>query len=75
MIGNISNIQHILYINLEHRVDRKNHVEQQLKNVGFKNAQRFNAIKLTNGALGCSMSHLKCLEMAKKMAWDHIMIV
>jgi glycosyl transferase family 25 len=74
-IDNISDIQHVFYINLEHRVDRKNHVEEQLKKIGIQNAQRFNAIKLSNGALGCSMSHLKCLEMAKENAWDHVLIV
>ena len=37
---------------------------------------RFNAVKLAtgNGALGCSMSHLKCLEMAKKNEWSHVLI-
>ena len=38
-------------------------------------AERFNAIKLPNGALGCSMSHLKCLEMAKAAGWPHLLIV
>ena len=76
-INNITDIKHVFYINLEHRLDRKNHVEEQLKNIGIQNAQRFNAIKLPNGngAIGCSMSHLKCLEIAKKSGWDHIMIV
>jgi GR25 family glycosyltransferase involved in LPS biosynthesis len=64
-----------MYINLEHRVDRKFHVEEQLQKIGILNAERFNAVKLKNGALGCSMSHLKCLELAKKSGWDHIMIV
>lgn len=75
MIHNLSNIKHTIYINLEHRVDRKIHVEDQLKKIGIINAERFNAIKLKNGALGCSMSHLKCLEMAKKSGWDHVMIL
>jgi hypothetical protein len=38
-------------------------------------AERFNAIKLPNGALGCSMSHLKCLETAKANAWSHLLII
>jgi hypothetical protein len=59
-------IQHTLYINLLHREDRKLHVENELKKIGIQNAERFNAIKLTNGALGCSMSHLRCIEYAKK---------
>lgn len=68
-------IKHTFYINLESRPDRRAHVEQQLSMVGIKNAQRFNAIKLPNGAIGCSMSHLKCLETALKNDWEHVLIV
>jgi len=73
-MNSIENINHAFYINLESRLDRKQHVEQELSNIGIK-AARFNAIKLQNGAIGCSMSHLKCLEIAKQNNWDHIMIV
>ena len=73
-ISNLSEIKHAFYINLETRPDRKSHVEAQLKNVGIQ-AERFNAIKLANGALGCSLSHLKCLETAKSNGWDHLLIV
>ena len=73
-LSNITNIKHAFYINLETRPDRKSHVEEQLRNIGV-NGERFNAIKLNNGAIGCSMSHLKCLETAKKNNWDHILIV
>jgi len=76
MITNLSEIKHGFYINLESRPDRKTHVEQQLANLGLQNAvQRFNAIKLPNGALGCSMSHLKCIETAKENNWEHVLIV
>ena len=74
MISNIDDIKHSFYINLEFRTDRKIHVEEQLEIIGIQ-ANRFNAIKLPNGALGCSMSHLKCLEIAKENNWDHILIV
>jgi GR25 family glycosyltransferase involved in LPS biosynthesis len=69
----ISDIKHCLYINLENRKDRKEHIEQELKSVGI-NAIRFNAIKLQNGRIGCSMSHLKCLQIAKKNNWPYVMI-
>jgi glycosyl transferase family 25 len=29
---------------------------------------------LQNGAIGCSMSHLKCLQMAKDQGWSHVLI-
>ncbi len=70
----IDDIKHALYINLEARKDRKELVEQELKNIGIK-AERFNAIKLADGAVGCSMSHLKCLEKAKKEGWPHLLII
>ena len=73
MICSTSDIQHAFYINLEHRKDRKEHVEKQLASVNLP-IERFNAIRLTNGALGCSMSHLKCLETAKKNNWTHLLI-
>ncbi len=75
MLKNIEDINHIFYINLESRPDRKVHIEKQLNNISLTNFQRFNAIKLKNGAIGCSMSHLKCLELAKKNEWSHLLIV
>ena len=73
-MNNISDIKHAFYINLASRPDRKQHVEEQLKIMGIP-AQRFNAIKLANGALGCSLSHLKCLETAKENNWPHLLVV
>lgn len=71
----LKDITNIFYINLEHRVDRKEHVESQLSKIGFNNFERFNAIKMENGAVGCSMSHLKLLQQALKSGLDHILIV
>lgn len=73
-MNNISDIKHAFYINLASRPDRKQHVEEQLKIMGIT-ATRFNAIKLPNGALGCSMSHLKCLETAKQNKWPHLLVI
>jgi len=73
-MDSIADIKHAFYINLDSRPDRKKHVETQLSKIGVK-AERFKAIKLVNGALGCSMSHLKCLEIAKANNWSHILIV
>ena len=74
MITCLKDITNIFYINLEHRVDRKEHVESQLESIGLKGT-RFNAIKMENGAIGCSMSHLKLLQLALKSGLDHILIV
>lgn len=74
MITCLKDITNIFYINLEHRTDRKQHVETQLDLIGLKGT-RFNAIKMENGAVGCSMSHLKLLQLALKSGLDHILIV
>ena len=73
-MNSIEDIQHAFYINLDSRPDRKAHVEEQMSIIGIK-TERFKAIKLPNGALGCSMSHLKLLETAKENNWPHILIV
>ena len=70
----LSDITNAFYINLDHRIDRKEHVEKELDSIGIK-AKRFNAIKMENGAIGCSMSHLKILQDAKNNQLDHVLIV
>lgn len=71
--SSVSDIKYCLYINLESRKDRREHIEGELKSIGI-NGIRFNAIKLQNGRVGCSMSHLKCLQIAKKNNWPYVMI-
>lgn len=63
-----------MYINLASRTDRNKQVQSELKKIGVNNPERFNAIKLEDGALGCSMSHLKCLELAKKNNYKYVFI-
>jgi len=75
-------IMHALYINLESRADRRAHMETQLSVLkhsdnGLSNlvAERFNAIKhATSGAIGCSMSHMRCIQLAKQRGWDHVLV-
>jgi len=65
---------HVMYINLDKRNDRKLHVVKELEKIGVTDSSRFKAIELTNGALGCSMSHLKCVENAKEQNLDYVLI-
>ena len=67
---------HTYYINLDRREDRKQHVLNELEKIGINNPERFKAIELPNknGALGCSLSHLKCLELAKKKNYEFVFI-
>ena len=76
-IRDISDITHVVYINLDGRPDRKTHVENELTAIGISNENiiRFPAIEMDNGAIGCSMSHLHCIQYAKEANWPHILLV
>lgn len=68
----------ILYINLEHRTDRKEKVLKELAVVDHicSNVIRIDAVKDSdNGARGCTQSHIKALDKAIANGWDSVMIV
>jgi GR25 family glycosyltransferase involved in LPS biosynthesis len=77
-MNDIGSTRHALYINLDSRKDRLDHVEAQLAELknGMPNlaAERFNAIKHAEGAIGCSMSHMRCIQLAKERDWDHVLV-
>ena len=73
-IKNIQDIKHVVYINLLSRRDREKHIINELQKLDLIGT-RFNAIKMNNGAIGCSMSHLKCIQMAKENNWEHVCIL
>jgi GR25 family glycosyltransferase involved in LPS biosynthesis len=66
-------LQNTLYINLDHRKDRLEHVERELSKLNIK-GERFNAIKTKVGSIGCTMSHIKCLELAKERSYEQVFI-
>jgi glycosyl transferase family 25 len=68
-------IFHAYYINLEHRTDRNHHVIDQLTKLGLPKYERFNAIQMKQGAIGCSMSHLKLLQNALANNFNHVLIM
>jgi len=56
-------MEHVLYINLEHRKDRKQDMEKHLKEMELV-GERVDAIYHVHGYIGCTMSHIECLQMA-----------
>jgi GR25 family glycosyltransferase involved in LPS biosynthesis len=68
-------IDNIFYINLDHRTDRKKHIENELKKMSWLKYMRFNAIKNKNGRFGCAQSHLALLEYAKETNLEYIIIL
>jgi glycosyl transferase family 25 len=67
-------IDKIIYINLDHRTDRKKEVEDELDKFNLK-YERFSAISNKNGALGCSKSHLAVIKKAKENNYKNILVL
>ncbi len=67
------NIDHIFYINLEKRNDRRVQIEEELTNMGLS-FERFNAIYNPKYNLGCSLSHLEVIKLAKQRGYKNVLI-
>jgi len=81
-------VDQIYYINLEHRKDRKEHIEKQIKEYldpDLKITTRFDAIQYkgnfvnncfrNKGAIGASLSHLGVAKLAKQNNYKHTLIL
>ena len=69
----------LFYINLKHRVDRKNELKKEFEKLKNKNntfkITRIDAIKNNKeGAIGVALSHIKALKLAKKLNLENIII-
>jgi glycosyl transferase family 25 len=62
-----------LFINLDERKDRLEHANQQFAIMGI-NAERVSAIKTQTGSIGCTLSHIRCLELAKQRGYEYVFI-
>ena len=69
----MNSMDHVLYINLKKRVDRKIYMENQFGRMDAV-LERVEAIECSNGALGCALSHVKCLELAKQRRLPYVCI-
>lgn len=62
-------------INLPERVDRKCNMDYQLAKVGITDSVEWlPAIKHRYGMVGCSLSHLECVKLAKQRGWKTVLI-
>ena len=65
----------IVYINLESRNDRREHMESQLSRYGLE-ATRQNAVANPGfGIWGCGQSHLAVLKLAQTNGWPQVWIL
>jgi GR25 family glycosyltransferase involved in LPS biosynthesis len=62
------------YINLENRPERNGLTISELRKLGIKKPNRFNAITHEIPLVGCAMSHIGCIEKAKELNWDYVII-
>jgi len=69
------NIDKIIYINLNKRIDRKEEIENELNNFNL-NYERFEAIETHGcGIIGCGKSHLAVLKIARDNNYKNILIL
>ncbi|WP_413484473.1 glycosyltransferase family 25 protein [Morganella psychrotolerans] len=70
-------VDKVVYINLAKRTDRRESIEFQLKKMAVPPEKiiRFEAIEHDKGALGCAMSHVAVLTMAKENNWQNVLIL
>jgi hypothetical protein len=66
-------LKNTVYINLEHRTDRLEHVKSELSKLGIQ-GERVNAVKAKVGAIGCTLSHVRCIELAKQRNYEYVFI-
>lgn len=70
-----SYIPNIIYINLDESNDRKQLIEQELTNLNNNlNVYRLSAIKRSNGAIGCFLSHIAALSHALKFNTNFLIL-
>ena len=71
------NIDKIIYINIDYRKDRNEHVLKELSELGVpsEKIERLEAVKHPKGYIGCSMSHIECLKLAIERNYDSVLIL
>jgi glycosyl transferase family 25 len=62
------------YINLDRRPDRRAEIEGELERMGIS-GERFPAIDISPGAVGCIISHIESLKLAKERGYPNVLIL
>lgn len=74
----MNNLDAILYINLAHRTDRNTHILNEIHKFCTDDSKiyRIEAIQKKPGALGCGLSHIKCLNfILEHENWKKVLIL
>ena len=67
-------VDHVVYINLYRRSDRREHMEKMTSSFGEK-VVRFSAIEDSPGYIGCTKSHIGALKLAISNNWKNVLIL
>lgn len=70
-------IDKVIFINLNHRKDRRVRMSRHLKKMGVEKEKivRLEAIEHTPGFIGCTLSHIAALELAQQNKWQRVLIL
>jgi glycosyl transferase family 25 len=69
-------LQHIVYINLARRTDRRMQIEIELGKYGLLGtAIRYEAVDSPANGVGCTKSHLAVLKLARAEGWPQVLIL
>ena len=72
----INFIDKVVYINLEHRTDRKYAIEKELALIPKEKIVRFPGIyNAQHGGIGCTKSHIEVLKMAIRNNWKNYIVI
>jgi hypothetical protein len=70
-------IDAVLYINLDERKDRHKEINEEMSRIGISESKiyRVSAVKRKWGALGCSLSHMACMDFIMQYKWNNVLIL
>jgi hypothetical protein len=74
----MDNIDGIIYINLDYRIDRKEQLLDNLKeyDIDFNKVHRIPGVLNTQcGHIGCAMSHVNAIKYAISKKWNNLLII
>lgn len=72
--GGVSRLSGIRVINLPSETERLAATMDELLALDIRHAERFEAVARDDGALGCALSHLACLEEMGERGWTSMLV-
>ena len=67
-------VEHIFYINLDKRQDRYAEIEKEFSDMNLSCERFAGIVHPASGLVGCGLSHLAVLKLAKERNYENILI-